>query len=35
MPTNKDRVNTQVIWDVIQTDLLPLSVSLQRLLEKS
>ena len=30
-----DRVNTQVVWDVIQTDLLPLSVSLQRLLEES
>lgn len=29
-----DRVDIQVIWDVAQTDLLPLSRSLQRLLEE-
>ena len=29
-----DRVDIQVIWDVVQTDLSPLSVSLQNLLEE-
>ena len=29
-----DRVDIQVIWDVVQTDLSPLSASLQKLLEE-
>jgi uncharacterized protein with HEPN domain len=29
-----DRVDVQVIWDVVQTDLIPLSQSLKQLLEQ-